>query len=305
MPRILVLAPPGDPIAAHVTQVARARDVEVASFDFHGGVPIAWDGEAWIAGGQDLASFQGIFVRRMPARGALLDPDPRASQAAIEWWRQGIAQSERAEVAEACLLDLAARGIRVVNPPSLLDQKSAQLTAFARAGLPIPRTMITNFAPAARAFAADVGIPVAKPVLGGAEARLLEDLSDTALAGLAAAPVILQSRALGPDVRVTVVAGRVVSAVEIPSSTLDYRSGAEYRAGTLAYVPHALSGAGHEIAVRAAALCGHVLSGVDLKAGASGTYTLIEANTSPVYLDIELKTGAGISAAIVDHLAGA
>jgi glutathione synthase/RimK-type ligase-like ATP-grasp enzyme len=47
--------------------------------------------------------------------------------------------------------------------------------------------------------------------------------------------------------------------------------------------------------VRAAALCHHVLSGVDLKRSGA-RFALLEANASPLYLDIEQKTGAPITA---------
>ena len=51
--------------------------------------------------------------------------------------------------------------------------------------------------------------------------------------------------------------------------------------------------------MKAADLCHHVLSGVDLKRDSHGTYTLLEANSAPVYLDIERKTGAPITERIV------
>jgi glutathione synthase/RimK-type ligase-like ATP-grasp enzyme len=55
--------------------------------------------------------------------------------------------------------------------------------------------------------------------------------------------------------------------------------------------------------LKSSTLCRHVLSGVDLKRRANGDYVLLEANSAPVYLDIEQKTGAPITARILDYLA--
>ncbi len=299
---IVILGAPDDLIALRVAAECRARGATLHHIDHHGAQPIAWDGESWLLAGVELSAMDGVFVRAVPPRGALLDADPARARTAGEWWRAGLDQLARAEVTEACLRDLAARGRRVVNAPSIHDAKITQLAAFARAGLPIPRTLVSNFGPAARAFADDVdgGEAIIKPVVGGAEARLYAASDERSLAH---APAIVQARAPGVDVRVTVVAGRVVSAVEIPSEGVDYRSGEAYRRGEVVYRPHALTDEGRAIAVRAAEIAGQVLSGVDLRAD-EGRYVLVEANSAPVYLDIEIKTGAPISAAIAAFLVG-
>ena len=52
----------------------------------------------------------------------------------------------------------------------------------------------------------------------------------------------------------------------------------------------------------AARLCRQVLSGIDLIQRAGGEYAILEANSAPVYLDIERKTNAPITDAILDYL---
>lgn len=63
------------------------------------------------------------------------------------------------------------------------------------------------------------------------------------------------------------------------------------------------------LCLRAAAALGQTLSGIDLKfpGGSLGLegYVMLEANSAPVYLDIEHKTGAPITAAVLDWLAAA
>lgn len=296
--RLALLAAADDLIAAHVADLARARGAEVVRLDYHGLQPLAWDGEAWLIGGVELTRMRGVFVRALPPRGAILGAADQTFTAE-QWWRAGLAQIARADVAEGCLRDLRARGVRVVSAPSPYDAKPTQLALFQREGLPIPRTLISNFGPALEAFARDVGEVVIKPVEGGAEARLWVPGEAWPLER----PTLAQARVRGDDVRVTLVGGRVCSAVEIESQTLDYRSGEDYRAGRARYRVHTLTPAGVALAERAAALTEQALSGVDLKHH-DGHYTLLEANSAPVYLDIERKTGAPISAALVDYLLG-
>jgi glutathione synthase/RimK-type ligase-like ATP-grasp enzyme len=102
----------------------------------------------------------------------------------------------------------------------------------------------------------------------------------------------------------------VVSAVEIPATPeaeaaeaqVDYRSREAYRQGAQSYRRHALPRSAVSICLRAAKLCRHVLSGIDLKRRPSGEYVLLEANSAPVYLDIEQKTGDPITEAVLEHL---
>lgn len=44
------------------------------------------------------------------------------------------------------------------------------------------------------------------------------------------------------------------------------------------------------------------LSGIDLKRRPSGEYVVLEANSAPVYLDVEQKTGARITDTVIDWL---
>lgn len=176
-----------------------------------------------------------------------------------------------------------------------------QLAILQRAGIPIPRTMITNFPAALKAFERDVGEIIFKPTAGGGLAKTMDDDARAKVADAIATPVIFQERIRGPDIRATVVGSRVVSCVEIPTEGLDYRSSESYAAGQQTYVNHTLPGEIEEMCLRVARLCGHVLSGIDLKKDGD-RYVVIEANSGPVYLDIERKMGHPITEAIVDVL---
>ncbi len=203
---------------------------------------------------------------------------------------------------EAWLFDAEARGVAVYNPfdSRLFESKPIQLAAFQRAGVPIPRTLISNSETAVRAFASDVGEVIFKPVAGGRETELLTEEKAARLHLLSAAPVIFQERVVGPDIRVTVVGGEVVSQVEIPSHPVDYRLGEAYRAGEQTYLTLELPREVQAMALKVAALCHHSISGIDFKRSADGQYVVLEANSAPMYRDIELKTHHPISQRFVE-----
>lgn len=310
--RICIVGREEDPIADHTEAVARARGHDVLRVPFgqlQAGAPASFDGSSWLFRGEELESCDGFVVRQYPAAHALLAA-PETTETAKRWYELGMQQVERSSFALSALMDLEARGKRIVNPvlaSSPYDHKPLQLATFHRAGLPIPDTVVTNFPEAARIFddavRSDGGETIVKPSAGGAEAMLLDDNVRAKLASIAPSPAIFQRRANGRDVRVTVVGGRVVSSVAIESSTLDYRTGEAYQRGDGRYVPVTLPRDVVEMSLHAASLCHHVLSGIDWKHDEkSDRWVLLEANSAPVYLDIEQKTGAPITEAIVHWL---
>lgn len=303
--KVALFARASDPLARHLQERLDARSVETRILELGKlaqGEPLAFDGEEWLFEGQALSELDAFFTRQIPAETALLGA-PEETFTASRWFERAQRSREFAHLAQSCLADLEAAGKRVINPTACapFDEKPLQLATFRRAGLPIPRTLITNLPAAVLAFEQDVGPLIYKPVGGGAETQLLDDAARARLELLATAPVIFQERIVGPDIRVTLVGGRVVSSVEIPSTTLDYRSGQRYQEGQQEYRPHPLPHETEQLCLRAAALCHQLVSGVDLKLSANG-YVLIEANSGPVYLDIERKTGDAITEAIADLL---
>lgn len=305
-----IFAREDDPIAERIESIARARGVEALRIAFGriaGGLPVAFDKERWLVEDMDLLTLEGFLLRHYPSETAMLSADPARTLTATEWWQRGLGQKERSHFAQSCIMALELAQKRVVNPlqkSAPYDQKPFQLAAFYKAGFPLPRTLITNDPEKARAFAREVGPAIAKPSAGGAETRVVDEALLLRFDAIRSQPAIFQERIFGPDIRVTVVAGRVLSAVEIPTSEVDYRTDETYQSGMQEYLPHALPADVEELCLAAARLCHHVLSGIDLKRRADGSYVLLEANSAPVYLDIERKTGAPISEALVDYLLG-
>ena len=313
--RLCVFGRDDDPLSGHTAERARARGHEVlrvALGRLAEGLPVALETAAsaasLVVAGEALEEQDAFVLRQYPAPVALLAP-PDTTFTAADWYRRATLHNERSSFAQSVLLDLEARGKPFVNPLGAItahDHKALQLASLARAGVPLPRTLVTNFPDAVRVLVDDVrasgGEVIAKPSGGGAEARLVDDALLARLEDVKDAPVIFQERVRGDDVRATVVGDRVVCAVTIDSDTLDYRSGDAYRRGEARYTPLTLPPDVEALCVRVARLCGHVLSGVDLKRTSDGRFIVLEANSAPVYLDIERKTGAPITDAVLDWL---
>jgi len=308
--RVGIFAAPADPVARHVAKHLEGRGAEVLHYAFERlatGEPIAYDGEEWLTRGPALSDCDAAFVRSFPGPTAPLGEDPNQMISAAEAWRRALAQCERSHVAESCLIDLELAGRRVLNPVAATrayNLKPVQIAALRRAGVPMPATLITNSANAVHAFRRQYPELIYKPVAGGAEARALDAEAVSNLGALAAAPVIFQERVHGPDIRVTVVDGELISAVEIPTDEIDYRRSARYREGLQDYVPIELPPEVGALCLEVASRCQQILSGVDLKRRPDGQYVVIEANASPVYLDIEQKSGHPITEAIGRYLLG-
>jgi len=130
---------------------------------------------------------------------------------------------------------------------------------------------------------------------------VLDEVALARLDRIAQGPVTFQERIVGDNVRVTVVDDAIVSAVRIPSQTLDFRADDAYRRGATVYeavdVPDEVA-AGCRAMLRDVGL---VISGIDFLVR-DGTWFFLEANPAPIWLDVEQKTGASISGAIASFL---
>jgi glutathione synthase/RimK-type ligase-like ATP-grasp enzyme len=250
---------------------------------------------------QPVGELAGCYVCTLPSQFAELEAgQPLDAEARFV---EAMRQRERAAFVFAWLLELEARGTRLVNAlhaGSALQFKAFQLNVLRRLGAAVPPTLISNEPAAVRAFAGHHPEVIFKPLTGGAQTRLLDAGALARLEDLAAAPCIFQQRIEGEDVRVTLVDGEVCSAVVIrtPAQALDYRADPVYAAGLASYEDVALPAQVVEQCRAASAACGLVLAGVDLKRRPDGGFVFLELNSSPIYADVERKRGHGISEAI-------
>ncbi len=300
-----------DPLVIHTSAIARGAGHHAEVFSLAAvaaGSAVSCDTDTWLVQGNEVEACDAFVMRSYPAVYALL-AQPQVTDTAEGWFKRGALQNERSSFAQSLIMDMELRGKPVVNPllaTAPYDHKPLQLAALKRAGVALPHTLITNHPASAGLFVdamRELGCAVVvKPSGGGAETLLVDDDVMQRLNAATASPFILQERVQGEDIRVTVVGERIVSCVSIASTTLDYRSGAAYRTGGASYVEHVLPPEVAAMCLRAARACHHVLSGIDLKFDGA-RYVLLEANSAPVYLDIERKLGHPITLAIVQWLA--
>ncbi len=225
-----------------------------------------------------------------------------------DWYRDFMEARDRRALLEAWLLRLEAGGVVLCNAPGnvLAHDKPAQLAALAAARLPVPPFLMTSDPVAARRFLGRHRDAVVKPVLGGGLCVAVGREQLAALGELRRAPAIVQARVRGADVRVTAVAGRVLSAVSIDADEdhVDFRASPAYQRGVTRYRPLRLDAASERVCLAAMKLLGMRLAGIDLKRDSSGRLWLLECNSQPGWLAIEAATGTPIAQGIATYLLG-
>lgn len=296
------LAPVLDAVAALGVDAAV---VDVSEFPGRASVSLAYGGAA---GGWTLRTAAG---------------EVRAEDVEAIWWRRpvplradpGLSEADAAfacRQAEEALAGLAASlGVRWVNDPwrdAAASRKPLQLAAAERAGLRVPRTLVTSEPARARAFLEAVpGACVHKALHATAgdwhPTRRIgpDDLSR--LDALRLAPVILQEHVAGVDVRVT-VAGEALFAAAIDArgtgSPDDFRP-----AFDAARVERCALPADVERRLRAlVAALGLSYAALDLRRGEDGEHWFLEVNPSGQWRFVEERTAQPITAAVARLLAG-
>jgi [lysine-biosynthesis-protein LysW]--L-2-aminoadipate ligase len=212
---------------------------------------------------------------------------------------------------------LASFGVRCVNEPHVVatcGDKALTHLALARAGVPVPRTVLA-FTPesALAAIESEIGYPaVIKPVVGS-WGRLVARVHDRD-----AAEAVLEDRATlgswqqqifyvqqyvkkpGRDIRAFVVGERAICAI--------YRTSEHWvtntaRGGVASDCP--LTGAGAavaDLALRAAAAVGGGILAIDLVEDERGELLVLEVNHQMEFRNSIATTGVDIPRLMVDHV---
>jgi glutathione synthase/RimK-type ligase-like ATP-grasp enzyme len=250
--------------------------------------------------GSDLGHPAAVYVRDLYTQPLAVGVDV-GDEMEQDWRRTLIALREKSHVLYSILGRWAELGVPCYNPMTADWRltKPMQIALLERAGLPVPPTVWTNAPDAVRTFAADQEVAY-KPVAGGAATRKLApaDLTDERLDTLRGAPVTFQKLLPGDNFRVYVLDGAVVATLRIASESLDYRQNED----VIEQVD--LSETIRENCVAAAAALGLRWTGIDLKADADGRLQFLEANSSPMFLGFDRRSGSDILDALISVLAG-
>jgi glutathione synthase/RimK-type ligase-like ATP-grasp enzyme len=257
------------------------------------------------ANGEPLDDVNAFYLRNILSPVPYVYAENDSYRLYEDWYQDYMVNIEKHGFLLSWLLALLAQGKFVVNPPHLggiNSLKAFQMFRLRQLGLPIPRTLITNDPEEARAFLTLVGPAVVKPSMGGAYCESVTPEVLERLPLIVRSPVIFQEQVRGVDLRVTAVADKILSVVEIESDALDFRDDSRYRDGRPVYKEAVLPPEVERMCMEAMEASGLLFSGIDLKRTPSGEYVLIELNYSPVWDGIQQIMGHPIAEGLAAYL---
>jgi len=207
------------------------------------------------------------------------------------------------------LLQLEASGCRLLNRPRAIECCVDKYLAAAKmkmAGIPVPRTIVCEYAEdAMQAFEELGGDVVVKPLFGSLGKGMIR-VSDPELAYRAFNSIERLDSVLyvqefiehpGWDIRAFVVNDQVIAAMR-------RFSGDDWRANVALGAPaesYELSDEERRLAIQAAISVGAEVCGVDLLSGPDGTKYVIEANSVPGWRKLTEVTGVDVAAAVLAY----
>jgi RimK family alpha-L-glutamate ligase len=204
---------------------------------------------------------------------------------------------------------LESAGVRVVNSASTIERgvdKYYTAALLDDAGLPTPRTIVTERWEEALAAFQELGGDVVVKPLFGSEGRGMVRASDVdtyyrVLRALELGRYVYCVQEFVPhgsaDIRAFVVGGRVVAAM--------LRRGNGWKTNAAQGAkgePYDMDESLVSLSVRAAALLGAEHAGVDILPCESGGYTVVEVNTIPGWRALRAATGVDAGECLVDHV---
>jgi len=202
------------------------------------------------------------------------------------------------------------RGLRVVNSPRAIERsvdKFYTTTLLHDAGLLVPETVVCERVEDAMAAVRSMGDVVIKPIFGSLGHGMVRVSDpDVALRVVRALDqirsVFYVQRAIdhsGRDLRVFVVGGRVLGAIERRAPAGEWRTNVAIGGSATAVD---ISPEVEQVALRAAAAVGADYAGVDVLPARDGALYVLEVNGIPGWEGLQQATGLDVAAAIVEHL---
>src|SRR5688500_300453 len=205
------------------------------------------------------------------------------------------------------------RGIPVMNSARAIERSVDKFYTTAllhEAGLPVPETVVCERGTDAMASIRQMltgGDAIIKPVFGSMGHGMVRvgdlDVAFRIVRSLEQIrSVFYLQRAIdhgGRDVRVFVVGGQVIGAIERTAAAGDWRTNVA-RGATA--TPTQLPAAWEQYAVRAAATVGAEYAGVDLLPSRDGEVFVLEVNGIPGWQGLQQAIGMDVAGAVVEHL---
>ncbi len=204
---------------------------------------------------------------------------------------------------------LEAAGVRVINPAKVIERtvdKYYTSWLLEQAGLPTPRTVVAEqFEDALLAFELLGGDVVVKPIFGSegrGMVRVTElDVAYRVFRALELGRYIYYLQEFLPhgqrDIRVLVIGGRVVAAMERFGNGWKTNVSQGAHARWLEVDEHL-----ETLALHAAAVVGTEYAGVDILPLEDGGHAVIEVNGIPGWRGLQKATGINVADRLIDHV---
>jgi RimK family alpha-L-glutamate ligase len=202
------------------------------------------------------------------------------------------------------------RGVPVMNSARAIERSVDKFYTTAllqEAGLPTPETVACEGASEAMEAVVAMGDVIIKPLFGSMGHGMVRvsdpDVAFRTIRTLEQLQIVFYVQRTvdhgGRDVRVFVLGGRVLGAIERRAPAGQWRTnvslGGEAR-------PFELPPSWEEMALRAAAAIGADYAGVDLLPARDGTVFVLEVNGIPGWQGLKQATGTDVAGAVVDYL---
>jgi RimK family alpha-L-glutamate ligase len=206
---------------------------------------------------------------------------------------------------------IESRGVPVVNSARAIERSVDKFYTTAllqEAGLPTPETVVCESATEAMAAVLAMGDVIIKPLFGSMGHGMVRvndpDIAFRVVRSLEQLRIVFYvQRAIdhgGRDVRVFVIGGRVLAAIERRAPEGQWRTNVSLGGAARSFdLPPSWA----ELALRAASTIGADYAGVDLLPSRDGTVFVLEVNGIPGWQGLKQATGVDVAREVVAHVA--
>ncbi|OFW12490.1 MAG: hypothetical protein A3F70_18755 [Acidobacteria bacterium RIFCSPLOWO2_12_FULL_67_14] len=203
------------------------------------------------------------------------------------------------------------RGVPVMNSPKALERSVDKFYTTAllqEAGLSTPETVVCEGTAEAMAAVLAMGDVVIKPIFGSMGHGMVRvsdpDVAFRVVRSLEQLRIVFYVQRTvdhgGRDVRVLVIGGRVLGAIERRAPEGQWRTNVSLGGSAQ---PFELPTSWEQLALQATAAMGADYAGVDLLQSRDGTVFVLEVNAVPGWQGLQQATGIDVAGAIVECLA--
>lgn len=257
--------------------------------------------QRWSYDDHDLVAINAYFLRNLHCNPVAADAGQRPQTELTDMMK---VLQEKASILGSLLRWAEARRKLVLNPIDTLRChffKLETLDYLRKGSIPVPATVGTNDLTVIRKFVQNRSEVIYKPLAGGAEAVALSasELLSNSLSQLQIAPVMLQERIYGDDVRAYVLGDEVIASASLKTEAVDFRTAEQ------SFQPTSLTTRESAHVVKAAKLLGLRFASIDFKRTEKARHCILDVNPAPMFAGFQQITSLDIAQPLAKYLIAA